>query len=189
MEKKLPKCKCCKERFTPFNNNSLQPFCMKKEACIKAAIDLNNSKQKKKQSKEWRAEKKAIKQKHKTWSGYVKDVETVFNAFIRERDKSMPCISCDALAGTYKLTAGHFWPTTYQYLRFNEDNVHSQCWFNCNKNKHGNVNEYRIRLIVKVGQKRVDELDNNRHKKLDLSIPELIELKEHYKQKLKDLKC
>ena len=166
----------------PFHNNSLQPFCMKNETCIKAAIDLNNLKQKAKQAKEWKAEKKKLKAKHKTWISYVKDVETHFNAFIRKRDKLTPCISCDALAGTYKLTAGHFYPTTYMGLRFNEDNVAGQCWFNCNKNKHGNVNEYRIRLIKKIGAERVQGLDDNRHKKLDLTIPELVELKEHYKQ-------
>jgi len=161
---------------------------MKHETCIKAAVDLNNVNQKKKQQKEFKQYKKEIKQKHKTWISYVKDVEAYFNAFIRERDKNLPCISCDALAGSYKLTAGHFYPTTYMGLRFNEDNVHGQCWYNCNKNKHGNVNEYRIRLIEKIGEKRVKELDENRHSQLDLSIPELVELKEYYKQKLKDLK-
>jgi hypothetical protein len=155
---------------------------------LDCAIDYAKELEQKKVSRENSQYKKEIKLKHKTWSSYVKDVEVVFNAFIRKRDKSMPCISCDALAGTYKLTAGHFWPTTYQFLRFDEDNVHSQCWFNCNKNKHGNVNEYRIRLIKKIGLERVEYLDDNRHRKLDLSIPELIELKCIYKEKLRKLK-
>jgi hypothetical protein len=177
-------CSECKKMFTPKNAGH--------EACsLECSIDIGKRKvaeKEKKDNNQWKVEKKELKEKHKTWSSYVKDIERYFNAYIRERDKSMPCISCDALAGTYKLTAGHFYPTTYQILRFNEDNVHSQCWFNCNKNKHGNVNEYRIRLIKKIGLERVEWLDNNRHEKLDLTIPELVELKEVYKDKLKLLK-
>ena len=30
------------------------------------------------------------------------------------------------------MMAGHYWATTYSYLRFNEDNVHKQCSKNCN---------------------------------------------------------
>ena len=186
MERRLTKNKKCKNKDCDKRFDQIR---FGQTCCdLDCAIELGKQQRKATKKKEDQEYKKEIKAKHKTWSSYVKDVETVFNAFIRERDKLLPCISCDALAGTYKLTAGHFWPTTYQYLRFNEDNVHSQCWFNCNKNKHGNVNEYRIRLIVKIGEKRVKELDDNRHKKLDLTIPELVELKEYYKRKLKDLK-
>jgi len=174
-------CKQCKRKFQ--QKQPLQYVCS-----LECSIDYAKELEEKKKKKENKAVKNKIKEKHKTWSSYVKDVESVFNAFIRERDKNLPCISCDALAGTYKLTAGHFYPTTYQYLRFNEDNVHGQCWFNCNKNKHGNVNEYRIRLIEKIGIKRVEQLDEDRVKKLDLTIPELIELKVNYKEKLRVLK-
>jgi hypothetical protein len=174
-------CKQCKRKFQ--QKQPLQYVCS-----LECSIDYAKELEEKKKKKENKAFKNKIKEKHKTWSSYVKDVESVFNAFIRERDKNLPCISCDALAGTYKLTAGHFYPTTYQYLRFNEDNVHGQCWFNCNKNKHGNVNEYRIRLIEKIGIKRVEQLDEDRVKKLYLTIPELIELKVNYKDKLRVLK-
>ena len=164
MQRSLTKNKKCKNKDCgkKFDQKRFGQICCDLDCAIEYSKQQSKAKERK-LSTEW---KKEIKAKHKTWSSYVKDVEIVFNAFIRERDKSMPCISCDALAETYKLTAGHFWPTTYQYLRFNEDNVHSQCWFNCNKNKHGNVNEYRIRLIQKIGEKRVKELDDNRHKKL-----------------------
>lgn len=128
------------------------------------------------------------KKKLKTWKDHVKDLERIFNEFIRLRDKDKPCISCDKAPGTYKLTAGHFWPTTYQYLRFNEDNVHGQCWYYCNKNKRGNLGEYRPRLIEKIGLERVEQLDNDRHKKLELTIPQMQELKQEYRKKIKELK-
>lgn len=186
MQRKLTKSKKCKNKDCPKRFDQKR---FGQEVCdMDCAIEYNKQKSAAKVKKENREYKKEIKKNHKTWSSYVKDVEIVFNAFIRERDKNLPCISCDALEGTYKLTAGHFYPTTYQYLRFNEDNVHGQCWFNCNKNKHGNVNEYRIRLIEKIGLPRVEQLDKDRVKKLDLTIPELIELKVNYKEKLRKLK-
>ena len=161
---------------------------MNKDKCIEAHVEYSKQQRKAKEKKEDAKYKKDIKKKHKTKGSYLQDLQKIVNEFIRERDKNQPCISCDAKAGTYKLTAGHFWPTTYGILRFNEDNIHSQCWYNCNKNRHGNVGEYRIRLIKKIGVERVKELDDTRQEVFIISIPEILELKEHYKQKIKDLK-
>jgi len=141
----------------------------------------------KKEDEQWKETKKVWKSKHKNHSDYVQDAQKIFNEFIRIRDKNEPCISCDAEPSTYKLTAGHFYPSTYAYLRLNEDNVNSQCWFNCNKNRHGNLSEYRPRLIKKIGLERVEKLDEDRLKPFRLSIPELIELKVIYKDKIRKL--
>ena len=117
---------------------------------------------------------------------YEKDLEKVFNKFIRLRDKDKPCISCDAKAGTYTLTAGHYFPAgSHKNVRFDEDNVHGQCWYNCNKNKHGNLSEYLPRLIERIGQERFDALTKRRNEPRRYTIPELKELIEDYKQKIK----
>ena len=87
-----------------------------------------------------------------------------------------------------KYDAGHFYPTTYQYLRFNEDNVHKQCSNNCNLHKSGNFQEYSPRLEARIGMERVQKLHHDRHKRLELSIPELKELIKEYKLKIKQLK-
>jgi uncharacterized protein involved in tolerance to divalent cations len=70
-----------------------------------------------------------------------------------------------------------------------EDNAHGQCWFNCNKNKSGNLAEYYPRLIKKIGQKRFDELEQRKNSLKKYSIPELIEIKVIFKDKLKQLKA
>lgn len=82
--------------------------------------------------------------------------QTVFNAFIRKRDEGLPCISC----GSYNTAhASHFMSAgNYNYLRFNEDNVHLSC-VKCNTFLHGNLIEYRKRLIQKIGQERVEYLE------------------------------
>jgi hypothetical protein len=81
-----------------------------------------------------------------------------FNRYIRNRDEGHGCICC---GGKYysEIQAGHFYSGGhYPNLRFNEDNVHGQSK-SCNYFKSGNLNEYRINLIEKIGIERVEQLD------------------------------
>lgn len=179
------KCKECKDPFTPFSNNSLQKFCMVKDECIAASVKQLQEDI----LKESRKQTAVKKEEMKTKSDYEKELEKVFNEFIRLRDKDQPCISCDAEPHTYRITAGHYFPQgSNKNIRFDEDNVHSQCWFNCNKNRHGNLSEYLPRLIAKIGEKRYNELAARRNEERHYSIPELKELKIVYKAKVKELK-
>lgn len=114
-------------------------------------------------------------------------LQVTFNTFIRLRDKDEPCISCGCKTSN-KFDAGHLYPTTYSYLRFNEDNVNKQCSYNCNLMKSGNVEEYRVGLEKKIGFLRLQKLHNDRHKKLELSVPEIQEMIKQYKLKIKQLK-
>jgi len=79
-----------------------------------------------------------------------------FNAFIRERDKNKPCISC---GGGGELEAGHYWAAgNYESVRFNEVNTNGQCK-KCNSFLHGNLILYGKALVKKYGQEEVDKLD------------------------------
>lgn len=179
-KQKTKKCKHCKQPFVVNPIYPLQYICTP----ICAIAYQKYLSEKLKQNK-WRDEKKVMIEKLLTHSDYIKMLQTVFNAFIRKRDADLPCITC----GTSKdieYAAGHFYPTTYQYLRFNEDNVHKQCNKSCNMMKRGNLLEYRPALIKKIGIERVEVLDNTRHFNLDLSIPEIKEKIKLYKTKIKD---
>ncbi len=169
-------CKVCRIKFEP-KNSTVQMVCS-----WKCSIEY----MKKDKAKKWKAEKKELKEKLKTKSSYEKDLETIFNKYIRVRDNDKPCVSCNALPGTFKLTAGHFYPAgSYKNLRYTEDNVHGQCWFNCNKNRHGNLQEYRRRLMERIGAERVSDLDVMSQQRKNYTIPELIELKVIYKEKIR----
>ena len=192
MKSSNPRCRNpeCKERFnkTDFAN----PYCKKSE-CQQIHKDILIDKQTKQALKNLKkirtVEKQERKDSIKTKSDYEKDLERVFNEFIRLRDKDAPCISCDAPKGTYRLTAGHYFPQgSNKNIRFDEFNVHSQCWFNCNKNQHGNLSEYLPRLIDKIGQDEFDKLLERRKTPAHFTIPELIEMKVIYKDKVKKLK-
>ena len=179
----MPRCKNCKDKFEPKKFN--WKYC-EKEACNDIGIKelLEKSRQQKK--RQWNKQKRAIKESLKTHSDWLKDLEAVFNKFIRLRDKDKGCVSCDKKAGQFKLTAGHFWNAgNYSFLRFNEWNVHGQCWFDCNKNKHGNVNEYRLRITERITKEQLKWLDDNRHNPQKLTIEEIKEKIKEYKEKIK----
>jgi len=177
---KICKAPGCEVKFTPTFNTTQQvcsPYC---------SVVLTNYQKEQKRLKKNRAERKAFNENDPTY--LKKQAEKAFNAFIRLRDQDQPCISCDAAPGTYRLTAGHYRTKgAAGHLRFNEDNVHGQCWFNCNKNRSGNITEYRPRLVAKIGCERVEAIETN-NVQHEWTIDELRGIIAHYRQKTKDLK-
>jgi len=178
------KCKNCGNKFEQYEFNN--KFCKDIDCQTQKALYLLSNK-KKQDQKKWNKEKKQRKESLMTREDYFQKALKAFNWYIRERDRDMPCISCDAPAGGYRITSGHFYPQgTYRNLALDEDNAHGQCWYNCNKNKHGNLSEYRPRLIDRIGQERVDALEQRRNGTLKLSIPELKELEAFFNKKARE---
>ena len=133
----------------------------------------------------WDKQRKILKEKLKSKKDYIQILQKVFNTYIRVRDKDLPCISC----GVYKAEefhAGHYIPTTFQYLRFNEDNCWKQC-SKCNTHLRGNQVAYRIELINRIGLDKVELLEDSRYMGFELSIINLKELIKTYKAKIKSL--
>ena len=174
-------CKVCRIKFEP-QFNSVQMCCS-----VKCSYEYAKNLREKKEKKEWNKEKKERKEALKTKQDYEKELQAVFNTFIRLRDKDKPCISCGVkLVGKYD--AGHYYPTgSYKNLRFNEDNTHAQC-VHCNQHKHGNLTEYSLSLPNRIGEEAFGRLISDRLIEKHYSIPELIELKVIYKEKIRRLK-
>lgn len=175
MRTKEKKCKQCGNKFSP--RNSFQKTCS-----VECAIEDG----KKESKKVWNKEKKVRLEALMTASEWRNVLQKVFNTYIRERDKGKPCISCDR--PVVNGHASHFWSVgSYPNLRFDEMNCHKSCNF-CNLHLHGNLIEYALRLPKRIGQEEFDKLNERRNGKLKLTIPEIKELIEVYKQKTKDLK-
>lgn len=128
-----------------------------------------------------KAEKKKAKEKLKTLGDYKKEARRVFQKYIRERDKDLPCISC----GNYSdlVDAGHYFKAeTHTGLIFDERNCHSQCR-RCNRYLGGNLIEYRKGLVKRKGEDFVKQLeadaDELRLKKY--TREDYIEIKNKYK--------
>ena len=184
-----PRCIHCLEKFEKKypNQMGLLRYCLEKDECISEYWKAAKKKDQEKQIKAANRDKQEFKKDRK--QDYEKKLERIFNEFIRERDRDKPCISCDAKAGAYRLTAGHYFPAgSNKNVRFDEDNVMGQCWYNCNKNRHGNLSEYLPRLIVRIGQERYESLLERRKIPRKYTIPELKEMIDEYKRKVKELK-
>lgn len=139
-----------------------------------------------------RAEARRRKEAIKTIPVLIKEAQHAFNAYIRERDKEQPCISCGApppdLSGLHAgRDAGHYRSVgSASHLRFHEDNVHAQC-VHCNQWGAGRAVDYRIGLVARLDLMRVEALENNNatHK---WTHEELRSIRDTYRLKLKEMK-
>lgn len=181
MKARKRKCKICKTVFIP-QYSSVQPTCS-----IPCAIEYSKLLDKNKKDKAWKEKKRKIKSSIKTKQEHEKELQAIFNTYIRLRDKDKPCISCGTpLKG--KFDAGHFYPSgSYKNLRFDENNVHGQCVY-CNQHQHGNLIEYTLRLPNRIGQQSFDKLVDSRLEARKYTIPELILMKDKYKRLVKKYK-
>lgn len=184
---KQKKCRICKTLFTPHNSTttvcsvdcSIAVAKQVREKIIKAAIN----KQKR--------EDKVKREKFKSRSDWLKEAQTSFNAFIRERDKDKPCICCGkplthgAVGGGYD--CGHYRSVgSAPHMRFHEDNAHAQTK-QCNRYGAGRAVDYRIGLIARIGLQAVEALECDTSTK-KYTIDDLKAIKALYTTKLKELK-
>lgn len=132
-------------------------------------------------AKQTRERKAAMKSR----ADHLRDAQAAFNAFIRERDAALPCISCGRFhTGAYD--AGHYRSVGAQAaLRFHEDNTHRQC-VPCNQHKSGNAIEYRLGLIARIGAERVAFLERD-HTPVKFTIEQAKAIRDTYRAKLRAL--
>ena len=116
--------------------------------------------------------------------------QTIFNAYIRERDKDKPCISCGQ-SKSYK-QAGHFFSVKqYDGLRFDEFNCNGECAY-CNNFDDMHLLKYKENLIKRIGKDNFEWLEDAaagyKIYGYKWSRSQIIELTDVYKQKIKELK-
>lgn len=103
----------------------------------------------------------------------LEKTQKIVNAWIRERDKDQPCISC----GRYnELQAGHYVPVRGgSFLRFHPANINGECQ-HCNGFDQFHLVGYRKNLIKKVGIEMVEYLEANRNTVKKWTREELIRI-------------
>ena len=174
------KCKVCGKAFIK-TFSSTQKVCSP-ECAIKLARDNAQKAQERAEKKKQRERKAKLKSR----SEWLKEAQSVFNKFIRLRDKDQPCISCGRYhQGQYH--AGHYRSVgACPELRFCELNVHKQC-APCNDHKSGNIIEYRINLVNKIGADKVAWLERQDHEPKKYTIEDCKAMIKYYKAKIKEL--
>lgn len=123
---------------------------------------------------------------------YKDKAQSIFNAYIRERDRDLDgkwtCICCGNRID--KPNAAHYAPVKlYPTLRFDEQNVNVSCIF-CNRTE-GNSIGYRRGLIKKIGEKAVINLETKAldpNKRIVWDIPSLKMIINKYEKNTKNPK-
>ncbi len=122
----------------------------------------------------------------------LKLAERAFNKFIRERDSEdgwFKCISCGRYKSVSDMHASHYMSAgNYSATRFNEFNVNGAC-SKCNVFLHGNLIEYRIRLVEKIGEENVRAIETVARSRHKFERTGLIWIILTYKDKLKNERC
>ncbi|KAA8689584.1 recombination protein NinG [Pseudomonas caricapapayae] len=184
---KLPRAKKCRvpecgASFVPQKPG--QAVCS--PACAIIDAPRNQAKARKALAQVERAEIKVRKEKLKSRSDHMKDTQQAFNEWVRHRDASLPCVSC----GRHhegKYDAGHYRTVgSNPALRFEPLNCHKQC-VPCNQHKSGNVIEYRIELVRRIGIVNVEWLEGP-HEPQKYTVEELKALTAKYRALTRELK-
>lgn len=176
---KIKKCKVCLDEFEP--RNRTQQVCS-----VPCAIKYRDAKAAAKRRTETRQMRRAFNENDRSYQ--LKKAQEAFNAFIRERDKGQPCISCGTTDPALRYDAGHYRTTgAHPELRFEEDNCFRQCHYNCNINRSGNIVDYRIGLLARIGAERLEWLEGN-HEPKNYTLADIIEIKLRYRAKAKELR-
>ena len=174
---KVAKCKVCKIKFEA--KYFLQKACFN-PSCL---AEWSRIEREDKANKKHAIKKKEFKDNDKSLR--TKEAQKAFNSYIRKRDNKEPCISCQRHhEGQYH--AGHYKSTgSSPELRFEELNNNKQC-APCNNHLSGNIENYRINLIKKIGLDKVEWLEGP-HEPKKYTCAELKEIELMYKSKLKEI--
>ncbi|QZP23927.1 recombination protein NinG [Pseudomonas sp. DR208] len=187
MERKQPKPKkcrlaTCRASFVPSRMG--QSVCS--PACAMIDAPRHEPKARKALAELGRKELRAAKVKIKTRAQHMKEAQAAFNAWIRERDIGLPCVSCGRHhngqwhAGHYRTVGGN------PELRFEPLNVWRQC-APCNNHKSGDIVNYRLELVKRIGADKVDWLEGP-HEPQRYTIEQLQAIKAKYRAMTRELK-
>ncbi len=142
-------------------------------------------------TKQKRQDLQERREKLKTKGEHLREAQAAFNAYIRERDRlaGYACISSGRPLdwNGNAVDAGHYRSTgAAPHLRFDENNCHAQSKHD-NRYLSGNVAEYRLGLIQRIGLAAVEALEADQAPRR-YTIEDLQAIKALYRQKLRDLK-
>lgn len=125
--------------------------------------------------------------KKRSRSRIVKELDSVFSKFIRQRDSEnelCTCSTCGVRKPIKEMQAGHFMSRSKYSTRWDEQNVHAQC-AGCNMWKQGQQYLMSIHIDQKYYPGKADELLRKSNRTTKFSDAELIEMIQHYKRLLK----
>lgn len=182
-QRRKKRCKVCQVMFAPARD--FQAVCGE-IACALAHAPANQVRARKTLAEIDRKEIKVRKEKLKSRAEHLKDTQIAFNAWVRARGAELACISC----GRHhqgKYDAGHYRTVgSNPALRFEPLNCPRQC-SPCNTQLSGNIVNYRIELVKRIGTDKVDWLEGP-HEPKKYTVDEMKAMAAEYRAKTRELK-
>lgn len=166
------KCRYCGEKYTP-KHSSLEP-CQKYECRLKH-LEANKTKIN-------RANKQVAKDKIKSYSQRLGEAKKVFQKWVRNRDKDLPCMACGTKTANEWHGSHLKKAEVYSGVIFHEHNVW-KCCKKCNVFLGGNELNFRANLVNYIGEQAVKELEElaEQTRTRKYSNEELDQIKRKYK--------
>lgn len=179
------RCPSCRVMFTPAR--AAQAVCGEIECAIAhGQSEKGRTIASKALAEVGRRDIKVRKEKLKSRADHLKDTQQAFNAWVRARDVALPCVSC----GRHhqgKYDAGHYRTVgSNPALRFEPKNCHRQC-SPCNTRLSGNIVNYRIELVKRIGAEAVEWLEGP-HEAKKYTVEQLKAMTAEYRAKTRGLK-
>ncbi|MEX0445237.1 recombination protein NinG [Xenorhabdus sp. SGI246] len=187
------KCKICQTWFHPQYDNIWwcspehgAELAIRKRNRDREQAEQKRQRERRRKEAEARDKLKSRKLAVKPRSYWIQQAQQAVNAYIRERDRDLPCVSCGTFVSS-QWDAGHYRTTSSApQLRFDERNIHRQCVV-CNQHKSGNIVPYRVELISRIGLAEVESVESN-HDRHRWTIEECKAIKAEFQERLKILK-
>ena len=183
--KRRKRCPSCRVMFTPVRAS--QAVCGEIECAIAhGQPEKGQASARKALADVERREIKVRKERLKSRADHLREVQAVFNEWVRLRDADLPCVSCGRHHdGQYH--AGHYRTVgANPEIRFEPLNVWKQC-APCNTHLSGNLVNYRLSLLQRIGAEKLDWLEGP-HPTRKYTIEEIKAIKADYREKIKELK-
>lgn len=178
----MSKCQICRAEYVKrsMTHKACSP------PCAAEVVMRDRVRRERAESRRMRNEIREQREKLKTRAEHAREAQAAVNAYVRERDAGLPCISCGN-ANPVQWHAGHFRSRgACPELALEPRNIFKQC-SQCNDHLSGNVLEMRKGILARKGQEELEWLEGY-HPPRKYSIDDLKAIKALYKQKLKELK-
>lgn len=119
-------------------------------------------------------------------SKLVKDLDSAFSQYVRlvdTVDGMTTCVTCGDVKPWKQMQAGHFYTRGRYPTRWDEDNVHPQC-YRCNIIYKGNYIHYTKYMIDFYGRDWVDDLEKRSLSGDKIPTPDIRTLTDYYKKEV-----
>jgi hypothetical protein len=95
------------------------------------------------------------------------------------------CVTCGKNLHWKQMDGGHWISRTYTIHKLNPDNIHPQCK-GCNRFDHKIHDDYTLWMIDNYGMEFVEDMNMRKHEPKKYSRPEIEEIKQELKQRMKE---